>query len=569
VVRRQRRGIKLLALMLGLSMIAAACGGDDDDDEGSAGAENEGVQGGELVDLGTFVGDPPEHIDPALNVTLDAYQVVNSMYDGLTEIDSSDPENVEIVPQVAESYEANDDATTWTFTIREGLSFSNGEPVLPSSFKRAWERAAVPEFAGDYSYLIGVFIEGGQAMLDGEADEISGVTADDDAMTLTVDLAAPYANFDAVAGFQIFMPMPEAVEELDDQNDWENGDMIGNGPFMLEEARTDQEIRLVPNPEWDGTQYDEALGLPEQPRLDRLIFRSSEDAETAYNSFEAGEGDTANLVPGRLLEADENYATTLDVQIFGTLYFEIDWEDANLGGPENVLIRQAISQAINREEINEQVYEGTRTVVDGVVPPGMPPGWEPTGCDYCTYDPEAAEDAYQQWQDEGNEITEPIRIQYNLGQEHGDTVAIIIDNLDAIGIPAEEQPIDQETYFTQLADGACTICRSGWYADYPVIDNFMTDLFSSDAIGGNNHGAFSVPEFDETLAEARSTVDEGEQAELFHQAEDILLNENVGVLPLLWYRGEYAYNPETVANFPQNNFGLVQWETVSLQEGQT
>jgi ABC-type transport system substrate-binding protein len=126
VVRRQRRGIKLLALILGLSMIAAACGGDDDDDEGSAGAENEGVQGGELVDLGTFVGDPPEHIDPALNVTLDAYQVVNSMYDGLTEIDASDPENVEIVPQVAESYEANDDATVWTFTIRPARSSGRG-----------------------------------------------------------------------------------------------------------------------------------------------------------------------------------------------------------------------------------------------------------------------------------------------------------------------------------------------------------------------------------------------------------------------------------------------------------
>ena len=119
--------------------------------------------GGDFVDLGTFVGDPPEHIDPALNSTLDAYQVVNPLYDGLTDIDASDPENPVIVPDVAESYEANEDATVWTFTIREGEQFSTGEPVLPSSFTRAWNRAAQPDFAGDYSYLIGSFIEGGQS----------------------------------------------------------------------------------------------------------------------------------------------------------------------------------------------------------------------------------------------------------------------------------------------------------------------------------------------------------------------------------------------------------------------
>ena len=162
-MRRQRRGLQLLALILGLSLVAAACGGDDDDsDSGSSGEEGgeEAVAGGELVDLGTFVGDPPEHIDPALNVTLDAYQVVNALYDGLTEIDISDPENPQAVGQVAESWESNEEATEWTFTIRDGLTFSDGTEVLPSSFTRAWERASDPDFAGDYSYLFS-FIEGG------------------------------------------------------------------------------------------------------------------------------------------------------------------------------------------------------------------------------------------------------------------------------------------------------------------------------------------------------------------------------------------------------------------------
>ncbi len=565
-MRRQRRGLQLLALILGMSLFAAACGGDDDDDsaaEGDDEATEEGVAGGEFIDLGTFVGDPPEHIDPALNVTLDAYQVVNSLYDGLTDIDASDPDNPQIVPQVAESYEANDDATVWTFTIREGLKFSDGTDVLASSFQNAWERASDPDFAGDYSYLFG-FIEGGQEKLDGDADTISGVEADDEARTLTVTLSAPYSNFDAVAGFQIFMPMPEAALE-GDPNDWENGLMIGNGPFMLDAPRTDEEIVLVPNPEWDGTLYDEALNLPADPYLEKLTFRTIADPDTSYNSFEAGEGHTANIPPDRVQEADENYPTTLDVSILGSYHFEVKWTDETLGGPENKLLRQAISQAIDRESINERVYNSSRTVSTGVTPPGIP-GFAEDLCEYCAFDQEAAQQAYDDWQAEGNEITEPIKIQFNLDAGHEPVVDIMIENLDAIGIPAEREGIDSETYFTQLSEGACQVCRSGWFADYPTYDNFMYDLFHSDSIGGNNHGEYSNPEFDELVDEAKATVDKDEQADLFNQAEQILLNDDIGVIPVVWYRGDYAYS-EDLANFEETNFGLIMWERVSFKEG--
>ena len=112
---------------------------------------------------------------------MDAFQVINALYDGLTEIDVSDPENAQTVPLLAESFESNEDATVWTFTIKEGQQFADGEPILPSTFQRSWERIA--DLAGDYSYLLN-FIEGGAERLAGEADTISGVVADDEAMTL-------------------------------------------------------------------------------------------------------------------------------------------------------------------------------------------------------------------------------------------------------------------------------------------------------------------------------------------------------------------------------------------------
>ena len=559
---------RLLAVLLAFMLIAAACGDDSGDDDGGSAAEGgdtggeesdvETQPGGEFVDLGTFVGDPPEHIDPALNSTLDAYQVVNALYDGLTDIDATDPDNPVVVPHVAESYEPNEDASVWTFQIREGVQFSTGEEVLPSSFERAWNRAAQADFAGDYSYLIGAFIEGGQAVLDGEADTISGVVADDDAMTLEVTLTEPYANFDAVAGFQLFMPMPSDVDELDDQNDWENGIMIGNGPYVMESARTDEEIVLVKSDNWagdfDGNTWDD--------RLDRITFRTSADPDTSYNAFEAGEGDNANIPPARTQEAQEAHGTTLDVPILGSYHYVFNFRDDRVGGDENKLFRQAISQAIDREEINEAVYDGSRTTSTGITPEGIP-GWAPDICDYCAYDPEAAEAAFQEWQDAGNSQDGPLPIQFNADAGHEPVVQIIVDNLAAIGIEAEADPRDSETYFTDLANGDCVFCRVGWFADYPTYDNFMFDLFHSSALDGNNYG-FTNDDFDALVEEAKQTVDPDEQASLFQEAEGVLLNDQIGAVPINWYNGDYAFDQERIANFPQTNFGLILWEQVAL-----
>ena len=139
---------------------------------------------------------------------------------------------------------------------------------MPSSCQRAWERASDPEFAGDYSYLM-TFIDGGAEKLDGSADTISGIEVDDEAMTLTVTLDAPYSNFDAVAGFQLFFPMPSAVEDLESQADWENGIMIGNGPYLMAEARTDEETVLTRNDDWSGDFNGETWPY----RLETITFR--------------------------------------------------------------------------------------------------------------------------------------------------------------------------------------------------------------------------------------------------------------------------------------------------------
>ncbi len=459
------------------------------------------------------------------------------------------------MPLLAESYEANDDATVWTFKVKDGQEFSNGEAIVPSTFKRSWERAAA--MAGDYSYLM-TFIEGGKEALDPASDHtLSGVVADDEAMTLTVTLSAPYSNFDAVAGFQLFFPMPEEAGDAASPNtDYENGVMIGNGPYMLDAPRSDEEIVLVKNDKWKG----DFNGDTWDNRLDKIVFRVQADPDTAYNAFEAGEADDANIPPARVDQAKADHGNTLDVDILGSYHFVINGRDPRIGGDANLKLRQAISAAIDREQINSAVYNGSRNTSTGIVPPGIP-GFEEGICDYCTYDPEQAQKLFDEWKAAGNSQDGPLPIQFNADAGHEPVVQIMVDNLKAIGIQAEAQPFPTETYFSQLADGACVICRAGWFADYPTYDNFMYDLFHSDALDGNNYG-FVNDKFDSLVDEAKQTVDKAKQGELFRESEKVLLNEQTMAIPINWYRGDYVFNQDKWQDFTQTNGGLIFWERI-------
>lgn len=545
---------RAVAIALGLALLVGACGSDDSDSKASdtTAKTTTAEKGGEFVDLGTFNGDPPEHIDPAQNVTLDAYQVVNALYDGLTDIDTTDPKDPKVVPLVAESYSPNADATVWTFKIRADAKFSNGEAILPSTFQASWERVA--DLAGQYSYLLS-FIKGGQDRLDGKAKTLAGVQADDASRTLTVTLEKPYSNFDAVAGFQLFFPMPK--ESIAAGKDYENGVMVGNGPYKLAKARTDEEIDLVKNDRWGG----DAKGRTWDGRLDSIKFLVSKSSETSYNSFEAGEGDDANIPPALATAAKKDHGTTLDVHVLGSYYYSFNYRAPEVAGEKNVKLRQAISLAINRAEINKAVYNGTRTLGTGVTPEGIP-GYKPDLCQYCTYDKAKAQAAFDEWTAAGNKQSGPIKIQFNVDNGHEPVVAIIVDNLKAVGIQAVADPLPAKTYFTQLADGACVFCRVGWYADYPTYDNFMFDLFHSSSLGGNNYG-YSNPAFDKLVEEGKRTVDKAAQAQLFQQAEELLLNTDVMVVPINTYLGDYAYNKDKFDGFTQTPLGLINWEQVT------
>ena len=272
-------------------------------------------------------------------------------------------------------------------------------------------------------------------------------------------------------------------------------------------------------------------------------------------------GDSAAIPPGQYSVAREKYPNTVDSAVLGTYFFDFGFADPTVGGDKNLKLRQAISMAIDREEINDKVYEGARVISTGITPPGIP-GFKADICDYCKTDPTAAKKLFDEWTADGGSVTTPIKISFNSGGGHEDVAAIIQANVKAaLGIDIELNSIEEDYFKVIAEEGACQVCRSGWYADYPTYGNFMVDLFGAVSIDGNNLGRYDDSQFEDFIGQAAEETDATKRGELYNQAEERLLNGTTSAIPLNWYTGDQVYR-EGITNYILQPLGLYAWEKV-------
>lgn len=557
-MRSGRRFRAVLVPLIVVTLLAASCGGDDGDDsgdgdggsrEGSSAPTDEGLPDDTLVDDRTLSTGDPDHIDPATAGTPGGTQVADLIYDGLTAIDSGN----DLVPAVAEEWHSDETATVWTFTLRDDVTFSDGEAVTPTTFKESWERVLDPDLASSQSYHL-VPIEGAAPLAAGDAEELTGVVADDEANTLTVTLSSARADWPAIVAHTVFSPVPEAAraaEGAEEIGEWERGVMVGNGPYAMDgEWRTGEGITLVANPEHWG----------EPPSTERIELRISADPEAAYAAFEDGEADVAPIPTGVFDEVSEDEGSVTDPS-FALYYFAIAWGDDELGGPENLAVRRAISMAIDRERINEEVHGGARLEATGFTPPGIPGYAEGLCGDDCTYDPDAAADLVEQWGKADS--MRPIRLQFNRGGLHEEVVDIVEENLEEVGLLVEQDPRDADTYFDEMsAEGGCVMCRAGWIWDYASHLVGVDGVLTSDGIDGDNLGRLALGELDLLVAAAAAETDGEARARLLNGAEQVLF-DNMGVIVVSWFRNQIVHG-DRVEGVAVNGLRDVSYEEISL-----
>ena len=291
-MKAKRIAAMLLTVCMTLSLAACGGKGSGSDDAGSS----DGASGSEGITV--QIGPNPETLDPALNSAMDGANMLVTLFEPLLIID----ENNEVQPGQAESYEVSDDGLVWTFTMREGLKWSDGSDLTAKDFEYTFKRLCDTELAAPYGEAVVGMIDGYQDAI-GNPDEDGNTTtepdieklnvvASEDGKTLTITLGYPCSYFDKLAAFATMSPVQQATVE-------ENGDAwsvapetyVCNGPYMIKEWTPSERIVCEKNPNYKGG-WDSSRIV-----TDSLTFLLLEDASACYAAYTSGEAQLIKTLP--------------------------------------------------------------------------------------------------------------------------------------------------------------------------------------------------------------------------------------------------------------------------------
>jgi oligopeptide transport system substrate-binding protein len=488
----------------------------------------------------TANGSEPENpLLPANTTEVGGGKILDAIFAGLVSYEADGSP----VNEMAESIET-DDSQTFTITIEEGHEFTNGEPVDADSFIDAWQYGALLSNEQLNSY----FFEDIEGFSYDEDSPLTGLTKVDD-YSFTVKLSAERSDFPLRLGYSAFYPLSdEALADMEAAGE----NPIGNGPYMLagEDAwQHDVQIDLVTNPDYEGPREPQNGGLS-------IIFYATQDA--AYADLLAGNLDVLDAIP------DSNFATFEDdlgdrainnpAAVFQSFTIPSNLENyahpeafEHFQGEEGALRRAALSMAINREEITDVIFEGTRTPASDFTSPTIS-GWSDSleGAEVLEYNPDEAKklwaeaDAISPWSGE-------FQISYNADGGHAGWVDAVANSIvNVLGIDASGLPYPTFAEQRTLVTGReiTSAFRTGWQADYPGLFNFLGPLYATGA--SSNDGEYSSEEFDSLLDEGAANPDEEEANKLYQEAQEVLLKD-LPAIPL-WYSNVTGGYGESVDN---------------------
>lgn len=500
----------------------------------------------------------PSAIVPVEAVGSAAHTVVDALFDSLTywaPARGADQavSDLHARPSAAVSWSSADEARTWTFELRPRATFHDGSPVTAGDFAFAWEQAVELDQVGYHLREV----EGYDALRTGQADRLTGVTALDD-HTLQVRLTRPNAEFPAVVGHPALGPLPRELWEADPASFRTRP--VGNGPFAASEAWAQgQFVRVTPFDGWSNRVA--------KPAVTEVVFQVM-DLDTAYLAFQQGRLDFTQLPAGALSDAIEEYGESPDGYTGpGVLRGEVPvlyYLGFNVTQPpfDDVEVRRAVSQAIDRVALTGEVREGNLTVARSLVPSVLP-GFRGAACPTCRHDPEAAEAVFAE-----RGITS-LALWFNRDGGHDRVARLLRRDLRAVGVRLELRTEEFPQYLETLESGEAGLYRFGWAVDYPTVDNALYPILHTSARGGGdsgyNYGGYSAEDVDALLDEARATTEEGRRHALYGQAADLALNRDQMAVPLFTYR-HAAVASDRLDGLVYDPMGSVDLVTVGIAD---
>lgn len=524
---------KILVLLLVLSMVftLAACGGGKDEGKGA-----------ETLDIAVCIASEPSTIDPALNSAVDGAIMLQHSFEGLIKWVDDGEGNAKLDPGMAEKWDVSEDGLVYTFHLRKDAKWSDGEPVTAYDFEYAWQRLVNPETAADYSYMLDCVVNANEIMA-GEKDpsELAAVALDDSTFEVTLHTAIPY--FTEIAAFPATFPVrKDIVEEHGDQWTFKPDTYVSNGPYKMSEWVHNSYIMMVQNPEY----YDvDKLGP------DSIKFALMDDNNAMLAAFNSGELDFNEGYPSDEVETLLESGQLKVADYVGTYYVCFQTQKKPFDNP---LVREAFSLVIDRNYIVNQITRAGELPAGGYVPSGVydaeGPGsdFREVGGDYYSIKDDdyaancekarklLAEAGYPEGK--GFPIVEYL---YNTDDKHR-VIGEALQNMwqKELGVTVTLNNQDWAVFLETRKNGDYSIARNGWIADYndPIsfIDMWVTG-------GGNNDAQYKNPKFDALVKEAKSSPDPAVRMKAMHDAEDILMGENV-VAPIYFYTQPYMVSDD-------------------------
>ena len=537
---------KMAAGVAAIALLAAGCSsGSSDDDETLPNTISIGIA-------------EPESLVPTNTTEANGSQVLSSLFYPLVRFDEkSTPYLV-----AAESVTHDKANKVWTVKLRPGFTFSNGEPVTSDNYIDAWNYGAYGPNAQLASFYFSK-IEGYAALQavdpDGagpekagqpKAKKLTGLKKINDT-TLQVTLTSGFAGWESVMGYDCFYPMPKAAFSADGVLAKDYGEApIGNGPFKMKgKWQHDSEIQVEKVADFKGT----------VPKVDGITWKIYQDLGAQYADLVAGNLDVQTKIPiESLASASGDLGDRLQKSpssSFSFVGFPIyEKEFANRD------VRRALSMAINREDMTDQIFLGSETPAKSFVSPVVE-GYKANTCgENCEYNPVKAKQLYT-----AANGPKDIKISYNVDGGHKAWVDAMCNQIKGslgINCTGVGEPKFADLLKKVEKKDSVGLIRLGWLMDYPLMEDYLGPLYTTD--GSSNYYGYSNPAFDDLVRQGDDAATTAQAEKLWGQAEAILA-QDMPVIPLRFGQNVFGHSAK-VTNVSMDLFQKVDIYKIELAE---
>ncbi len=481
-------------------------------------------------------GDPETLDWNRAHTSVETWLLTNLM-EGLVTHDAK----MNIAPALAESWTKSPDGKTYVFKLRKDVKWTDGVPLKAGDFVYSWRRLLSPVTAASYAYIL-FDIDGAEEFFNGKITDFAqvGISAPDDS-TLTVRLAKPVAHFMHIPTFWVTFPLRQDIVEKYGTSWPKPGRMVTLGPYELSSYDLDSKIVLTANPTYYGAHgnVEQAVGM--------IVKEDS----TALTLYETGKLDFLTDISGtdlKRLEGRKDLATFPYLKT-GYLGFVVDQFPVS-----SVYLRRAIAMAIDKSKFGEFLHGGQKAT-GGFIPEGMFGFNKSIGL---AYDPAAAK---KELAKSGVKTGMKIELVTTNWEKNLTICQFIQAELKKnLGLEISIRSFDHKTFRAQLELYSFPIFLLSWSADYPDPDNFLSVFLGA---GGNNRTKWKNAQYDAKVLLARYNQNQKARATLYDQAQKLLVEDDLAVLPLYNEPILALVNPR-VKNLQINALNYLEMKSITL-----